>query len=162
MARLHPLLFALALALPVGATAVSAVWAAPPSRERDSQVRERKSPTRHFQQLCSRCHGNDFAGTRWRERGREMPDFTNRTWQKSRTDAQLLVSIVEGKGRHMPAFAGKLNEDTSRELVSLIRKFDPTPRQAPGAASTSFAKRYADLRKELDVLRKEFRALKGH
>src|SRR5437899_2342546 len=46
-----------------------------------------------FRQYCARCHGNDFNGNGWRERGHTIPDFTSRAWQRSRSDVQLRVSI---------------------------------------------------------------------
>jgi hypothetical protein len=109
--------------------------------------------------LCARCHGSDYSGTAWR--GRRLPDFRSSAWQNSHSNAQLLVSIVEGKGTHMPAFGDRLSNAEARNLVLLIRQANPT-RPAGAAMSTStgsFATRFAALRRELNALRKEFRDL---
>jgi mono/diheme cytochrome c family protein len=123
-----------------------------------------ESANRQYRQLCARCHGDDFAGSEWRERGRRIPDFTSGPWHEGRSDVQLLVSILEGKGTSMPAFSGRLNEEQSRELVLLIRKANPaktnpTRPAASAAAPDDFAKRYAALCEEFEALRKQYQEL---
>jgi cytochrome c553 len=130
------------------------------SSTRDSRPTPNTAAATQYRQFCARCHGEDFAGAPWRERGRRIPDFTTTTWQKSRSDPQLLVSIQEGKGTAMPSFADKLSEEQSRELVHLIRGANPTqPTALPAMAPTNFARRYAALRQELELLRKQFQEL---
>jgi mono/diheme cytochrome c family protein len=115
---------------------------------------------RQYRQYCARCHDNDFSGSGWRRLDRKIPDFTDRSWQESRTDAQLLVSILDGKGTRMPGFNGKLDEPQGRDLVRLIRSVQP-PRLVTAEMATDFSKRYGELLKELEKLRKEFRELSG-
>jgi len=114
---------------------------------------------RHYRRYCARCHDSDFTGNEFRRLDRKVPDFTDRAWQESRTDAQLLVSILEGKGTHMPGFNGKLTEELARDLVRLIRSVQPPRQMAAETTPTDFSKRYAELLKELEELRKEFRDL---
>src|SRR5262245_61370692 len=61
---------------------------------------EKKQTVRaHYRRFCARCHGNDHTGAAGR-----VPNFTSRSWQQRRSDSQLLVSILEGKGSGMPPF----------------------------------------------------------
>src|SRR5579862_5097021 len=79
----------------------------------------------HFVQSCARCHGKDGKGNEAREDLPNIPDFTNHKWQGERTDAQLVASILEGKGKEMPSFASKFGPERAQELVAYIRQFDP-------------------------------------
>jgi mono/diheme cytochrome c family protein len=115
--------------------------------------------TRQFRQYCARCHGEDKTGRPWSERGRRIPDFTNGPWHDSRTDSQLFVSILEGKGARMPSFNDRLSKEQVRDLVLLIRNANATRPIAAEGGPTDFAQRYVELRAELDELRKQFREL---
>jgi mono/diheme cytochrome c family protein len=71
---------------------------------------------------CALCHAKNGQGTPgWRAKG--QPDFTDANWQRSRTDAQLLESIKNGKGRFMPAFNGKVSDQDIAGLVAKVRGF---------------------------------------
>src|SRR5262249_42702091 len=71
---------------------------------------------------CAVCHGKDGRGTpNWRAKG--QPDFTDATWQKSRTDAQLSEATKNGKGKYMPAFKSKLSDEEINAVVARIRAF---------------------------------------
>jgi mono/diheme cytochrome c family protein len=111
-----------------------------------------EAPARHYRKLCSRCHGADFAG---RDRA-GAPDFTSGDWHKGRSDAQLFISIRDGKGWRMPGFSGKLSDKESRALVRLIRNANRT---RPAEKATDFDKRFAKLRAELEELQRQFREL---
>jgi mono/diheme cytochrome c family protein len=73
-----------------------------------------------FRAHCISCHGEDGRGD---GSLRTLPDFTNAPWQGSRSDQQLGRSILEGKGKSMPAMKGKLSQTDIAELVVLIRAF---------------------------------------
>jgi cbb3-type cytochrome c oxidase subunit III len=71
---------------------------------------------------CAICHGKDGRGLpNWRAKG--QPDFTNATWQKSKTDAQIGDSIRNGKGKYMPAYKGKLSDDDINAVAARVRAF---------------------------------------
>jgi mono/diheme cytochrome c family protein len=53
-----------------------------------------------------------------------IPNFTDPRWHASRTDQQLGHSILEGKGKGMPAMKGKLSMAEVTELVVLVRAFE--------------------------------------
>lgn len=57
----------------------------------------------------------------WKAKG--QPDFTDQKWQQSRTDAQLMATIKEGKGKFMPAWKDKLSEGQITAVVGQIRAF---------------------------------------
>ena len=74
-------------------------------------------------------------GRRHRKQGRaaacpEIPDFTNASWQARRADAQLLASILDGKGEDMPPQRGKIGEEQVHSLVAYVRAFAPTTRKS--------------------------------
>jgi mono/diheme cytochrome c family protein len=54
-----------------------------------------------------------------------IPDFTDDTWQKSRSDVQLQISILEGKDQHMPSNRGQVTEAQAAELMKFVRTFGP-------------------------------------
>jgi mono/diheme cytochrome c family protein len=114
-----------------------------------------------LQPRCARCHGEDGKGRRERDSLSEIPDFSNHKWQTSRTDAQLLVSILDGKGKHMPGYRGKLSENEARDMVAQVRDFDPAQavRQVADPPGDDFARRFKELQDELEELKKRFREL---
>jgi mono/diheme cytochrome c family protein len=78
-----------------------------------------------FRQFCMVCHGPDGKGSQMRRVLPPIPDFTNPDFHKERNDARLLLSILDGKGRLMPANRARLTEDQARDLVAYIRAFRP-------------------------------------
>jgi len=76
-----------------------------------------------FRRLCVKCHGADGTGGRARRRLPEIPDLTDASWQARRADAQLLASILDGKGEEMPPERGKISEEQARGLVTHVRAF---------------------------------------
>jgi mono/diheme cytochrome c family protein len=96
-----------------------------------------------FASYCTQCHGADGkggpgragAGTPGAVAMPEIPDFTNRPWQQSRSNVQLAVSILEGKNQHMPANRGMVNDELARELVAYVRTFAPAPQPAVAKAA---------------------------
>jgi mono/diheme cytochrome c family protein len=113
---------------------------------------------------CAKCHGADGTGSPARGQSPEIPDFTKPAWQARRTDAGLLVSVLDGKGRGMPPWRDKLSEGQARGLVSHVRAFAPTragsgqgERGAP--ANGDFDQRFRRLEKQLDDLRSQYHEL---
>jgi mono/diheme cytochrome c family protein/uncharacterized membrane protein len=76
-----------------------------------------------FRQHCVKCHGTDGTGSRMRRRLPGIPNFAEAAWQARQSDADLLDSILDGKGEKMPSFRAKLNEDQARSLVAYLRAF---------------------------------------
>jgi hypothetical protein len=92
-----------------------------------------------------------------------IPDFTAASWQTKRTEAKLLARILDGKGKGMPAFRGKLKEDQARGLVAHIRSFATTTGKSGAqkvrepASPGDFELEFRRLLRELDELKKQFR-----
>src|SRR5262249_13765164 len=67
-----------------------------------------------FRQDCANCHRADGTGSRVRRRHPGIPDFTDASWQAGRSDGQLRASILDGKGKEMPSFRGKVSDEQAR------------------------------------------------
>jgi mono/diheme cytochrome c family protein/uncharacterized membrane protein len=76
-----------------------------------------------FRRRCVKCHGADGTGNKARHRLPEIPDFTNPSWQARRDEAQLMASILDGKGEDMPPARGKVSDEQARGLVTYVRTF---------------------------------------
>ena len=117
-----------------------------------------------FRQRCVKCHGADGTGSQTRSLLSEIPDFTIASWQAQRADAQLMASILDGKGSDMPPQRGKISEEQARGLAAHVRGFAPT-REKPGQgeqagrAMASFAERYRRLQEQQEELRRQYREL---
>jgi hypothetical protein len=89
----------------------------------------------------------------------ELPDFTRRAWQEGRSDPQLIVSVLVGKGADMPSFGGKLSREQARDLVAVIRAFGPLPTSPVTNATDDFEAQFQQLTDEFKKLRQQSRAL---
>jgi mono/diheme cytochrome c family protein len=107
-----------------------------------------------YRKDCRRCHGADGKGLK-RQRLSEIPDFADAAWQASREDADLHVSILEGKGKHMPPFGHTIGEDEVRALVTYVRAFAGRP-PAPKVVATDFDRRFRQLEAEMRELIRQF------
>jgi mono/diheme cytochrome c family protein len=79
-----------------------------------------------FLKRCVKCHEADGTGRKSRDRLAAIPDFTKAAWQARRSDAQLMASILDGKGDDMPSWRGKISQDQARALVAYVRSFVPS------------------------------------
>ena len=113
---------------------------------------------RLYRRYCASCHGDDFSGGERREFIPELPDFTSAAWHAGRSDARLLVSILDGKGSGMPSFRRKLSEEQARGLVARLRRAAPAfvPSRPPDGGPNDFDRRYEELTSEMDSLKKQF------
>ncbi len=120
-----------------------------------------------FRQYCIVCHGPDGTGKIIRASLPPIPDFTNPDFHKTHNDAQLRVSILDGKGTLMPANRGRVTPDQAGDLVAFVRAFGPKEFQAaprpstPGtAANTDFENAYRQLEQQMKELHKEMDKMK--
>jgi mono/diheme cytochrome c family protein len=114
-----------------------------------------------FGQYCYVCHGEDGTGNIQRANFPPIPDFTRPDWQKTKQDAELLASILDGKGDLMPAHADRLSRDEGRDLVAFVRAFGPErPAEAP-VADTQFDRSFRQLWQQYEELEKELQKLRG-
>jgi mono/diheme cytochrome c family protein len=120
---------------------------------------ENTEGARLFGRFCAKCHSSDGRGTTARQRMPGIPNFTLLAWQGKRSDAQLLVSVLDGKGSEMPSFREKLSRAQARDVLTHVRSFAPVrPAPAPPPAS-DFEARFKQLTAELEKLRKQSEAL---
>ena len=139
------------------ATAATPHPAGPPSPAPKDERRQQAS--RLFQRFCATCHAADGKGTDMRDSLPRIPDFTKSAWQDDRTDPQLLVSILGGKGTEMPAFRGKIAREQVRDLIAFIRAFAPSKSRPAGTDADDFEARFKELNDEFENLRRLSRAL---
>jgi ubiquinol-cytochrome c reductase cytochrome b subunit len=110
-----------------------------------------------YRDYCLICHGLDGRGTATRPGMPTIPDFTNRSWQETMSNAQLTVSILDGKGTLMPAFRGRIDEAAARDLMAYVRAFGPVRAASVPAESSDFEKRFKQLEEEWNELQKQLR-----
>lgn len=110
-----------------------------------------------FEQRCARCHDADGTGSGLRGNLPALPNFANMHWQQQRSDVQLVVSILEGKGTQMPPFADRLTRANARSLVRHIRTLAPQEMVGVPAAEThDLDVRFRELQEQFERLRKQF------
>jgi mono/diheme cytochrome c family protein len=78
---------------------------------------------RVYRSVCLRCHDGDGRGEPIRNVFPKVPDFTANDWQRSRSDAELSHSILEGKGKAMPKMKAKLGTVEVARMVAFVRAF---------------------------------------
>jgi mono/diheme cytochrome c family protein len=112
-----------------------------------------------FQRFCIACHEIDGRGSRMREQVPSIPDFTSPVWQARRSNAQIITTILEGKGTNMPSLRGKLDERQVRNILAHLRTFAPMPPAATAEPLTDFKQRFEELKRELDDLKQQYRGI---
>ncbi len=117
-----------------------------------------------YHKLCIKCHGADGTGSAARGIMPEIPNFTDRSWQKKRTDHQLRVSILDGKGNGMPPGRDKITAEQVRTLVAYVRAFaskgeKAAPKEQKEADQDDFEVRFRRLEAQMEDLRQQLRAL---
>jgi mono/diheme cytochrome c family protein len=132
--------------------------AAPPAPDAATRQRQRVAGGL-YGQYCLVCHGTDGRGTPMRASMPAIPDFTSRTWQAGVSNAQLAVSILDGKGTQMPSFRTYVNEARAGDLAAYIRAFGPEPVTARVAPASDFEKRFRELEAQWDELQRQVRQL---
>lgn len=75
---------------------------------------------------CKKCHGELGKPT---ERGKSLgaPDFTDRIWQLSRLDGQIIDTITNGKGK-MPSWKDELTPEEIKAVARWVRVLGPKTR----------------------------------
>lgn len=81
-----------------------------------------------YREHCAECHGDEGRGAGHDDRG----DFTSPAWQAGRTDNQIRLTILNGRGMMMPAFS--LGEGELKDLISYLR----TMREASASPGSQY------------------------
>lgn len=106
-----------------------------------------------FRHHCAVCHSTDGTGNIARGSMRAIPNFTSSTWQQHHSDAEMLASILDGKGTSMPAHRGQITENETRDVVAYVRSFGPElERTRSQAAEREFGKSFRQLQDEWNEL----------
>lgn len=79
-----------------------------------------------FLTACARCHGPEGAGGLPLFDGGPSPrNFRDRAFHAERTDEQIRLTIVNGKGTGMPPFGPTFKDEELAALVAHVRSLDP-------------------------------------
>jgi cytochrome c oxidase cbb3-type subunit 3 len=114
-----------------------------------------------YQQLCRRCHAMDGKGDPATE---GVPDFTRKAWQQQKSDTELMVTILEGKGISMPTFRDRISRAQAKVLASYVRAFAPTElgiQQVTSPDSREFQVQFQQLQKDFEGLQRQLKELTG-
>lgn len=85
-----------------------------------------------FAATCARCHGADGNGGLALFDGGPSPrNFRDHAFQKDRTDEQIKLTIMNGKGSGMPAFGATFTEAQLYALVAHVRSLDSGDTKKP-------------------------------
>ena len=76
-------------------------------------------------------------------------------------NAQLLVSILNGKGTLMPANNERVTPDQARDVVAYVRAFGPQTQTAGPVTDTQFERSFRQLQQQWDELERELKKLKA-
>jgi ubiquinol-cytochrome c reductase cytochrome b subunit len=130
----------------------------PSAEDRAAQIRVASVTYREY---CLNCHGKDGKGLELKAAMPDIPDFASRTFQESHSNAQLTVSMLDGKGKLMPPFRGRITSDQATALMAYVRAFGPE-RPAPAETGTpsEFEERFRRLQEEWDALQQQLEELK--
>ena len=108
---------------------------------------------------CASCHGLEGNGSAVRASMPEIPDFSAREWQAGKDSARLAVSILEGKGKSMPAWRDRIGGERVRDLVDFVRTFGPPGLSTAGPPASDFAVRFRRLRDQWEDLEQQIQVL---
>ncbi len=129
-------------ALPVPKPATAAAAPAPPP------ARVGMAPEQLYQAICIACHEADGRGTIVRKAMPLIPDLTDPKWQASHTDAEMIHTMLDGKGQFMLPMKDKfaLAHTDPKEMLAYMRSFQtgkkvvapatPAPAQTPAPSAT--------------------------
>jgi mono/diheme cytochrome c family protein len=82
------------------------------------------APAQIYRAYCLACHDADGRGNSIRKGAMpEIPDFVDAKWQTSRSNQDLLHSILEGKGTFMLPMKNKLSQTDAEQMVAYVRGF---------------------------------------
>lgn len=85
-----------------------------------------------FASACARCHGPEGAGGLPLFDGGPSPrNFQDAAFQRERTDDQLRMTIVNGKGVGMPPFGTTFDEAQLTALVNHVRSLGTEKKTNP-------------------------------
>jgi mono/diheme cytochrome c family protein len=112
-----------------------------------------------YRQYCVICHTLDGQGGATRASMPAIPNFTKHAWQVRHSDAQLLLTVLDGTEEFMPAFRGRLSAEQARDLVAYVRAFGPPEIKRDEAPASEFEKRFQQLQDQWEELDRQLHKL---
>ncbi len=76
-----------------------------------------------YEKHCAICHGDDGKGKTDLGEGLGARDFTDKTFQDSITDEEIIEQITNGTPERMFPFGDKFTAEEMKALVFVIRAF---------------------------------------
>jgi mono/diheme cytochrome c family protein len=129
-------------------------WYSSPALARGRKSAVPRSIKALYKMRCLKCHGANGKGGPMRDTLPEIPDFTRSNWHQKRSDGQLQASILEGKGKGMPPFEGKIGKKQAKGLVSYIRRFVRGGAKNRPVREDQFEKQFRKLQEQFQRLKK--------
>lgn len=80
-----------------------------------------RSAVELFVKNCASCHGRDGRAKTLKAKFNHARDLTDSAWQGNVSDERIFNSIMNGKGKRMPAYGKKLSEIEVDSLVAYVR-----------------------------------------
>jgi mono/diheme cytochrome c family protein len=114
---------------------------------------------RLYGKLCARCHSSNGSGEGARDGMPEIPNFRDQAWQDKRSNSQLTIHILDGRGKNMPAFGGKVTPENARALAEHIRTLSHPTAGTTDEPQDEFENRFRKLQADLEDLMRQFREL---
>ena len=109
------------------------------------------APDQLYRAICIACHDVDGRGTIVRKAMPTIPDLTDSKWQASHNDAEMIHSMLDGKGQFMLPMKDKfaLAHTDVKDMLAFMRSFQtgkqvvaagtPTPASPAPAATLAIA-----------------------
>ena len=82
-----------------------------------------KSSAELFAKHCASCHGKDGRSKTFKAKFNHARDLTDSAWQNDVSDERIFNSIMNGRGKKMPAYSKKLSQAEIDGLVNFVRTF---------------------------------------
>jgi ubiquinol-cytochrome c reductase cytochrome b subunit len=111
-----------------------------------------------YRQYCLSCHGVEGRGSELKAGMPTIPDFASPAWQAGANNAQLAVSILDGKGTLMPAFRGRISDEDAQDLTAYVRAFGPAATMAQIPPS-DFEERFREVQEHWYMLQKQLQEM---
>ncbi|HEV2884541.1 MAG TPA: cytochrome c [Pyrinomonadaceae bacterium] len=74
-----------------------------------------------YRKNCASCHGKDGRAKTFKAKFNKARDISDATWHESVSDERVFNSIMNGRGKKMPAYSKKLSVQEIESLVSFVR-----------------------------------------
>ena len=74
-----------------------------------------------YSKNCASCHGKDGRAKTLKAKFNHARNLTDATWQNEASDERIFNSIMNGRGKKMPASGKKFSEQEINSLVTFVR-----------------------------------------